>query len=536
MRDEDKTREQLIAELREARERIAVGVGSARGFAPEPKAEFDFRHVAANYPMATMVLDRHYVIQEVSPDVTTLFGMTRDQLIGRRLDEALPSTYDQHRPIFDAIHATGETFKSDRFRFMVRDGEAERETFWNTLWTPLMVDGRLEGYIGVGQEITERVRLEAEAEERVREIKRQRDLNTQIIDNAPAGIGFMDKDLVFRWANPKLASFLSVRVEDMLDRHVCDIFPEVKDQYEPIMHQVLDTNETFRATEMPFYYNIHGEDRVTYWDFQYMPVPGEDGQPCGILVLNQEVSDRVAKVRLLSDQVQHLQGIDRLKTNFINAVSHELRTPLASILGYAEFLEDGLGGPLSDTQRDYIDHIQSGVRRLRLLVDDLLDYARMEAGRFSITTHPSDLEKMANEAVASLAPMSRESEVQVSVSSAAEGRLVGVDARRIEQVVLNLVSNAIKFTPRGGTVEVKISWSPEGGRVEVCDSGIGIAPEHVGQVFEKFFQADASTTRLRGGAGLGLAISKAIVEAHGGAIGVESQVSRGSTFWFTLPG
>lgn len=271
---------------------------------------------------------------------------------------------------------------------------------------------------------------------------------------------------------------------------------------------------------------------ITFTDITHLK---RDAMARAQRMLAQHNDELQAKVAELAEANRRLTELERLKSNFINAASHELRTPLSSILGFSEFLEDSLAGPLTAQQRGFVDEIQEGARRLSRLVDDLLDYARMEAGTFQLDAQPTDLTELTRRIVASLDPQLRQAGLKAT-THLPEGPLDAlVDGRRIEQILLNLLGNAIKFTPAEGALAVRLSASASEARWEIEDNGIGIARETLSHVFEKFFQADSSTTREHGGTGLGLAISRALVEAHGGRIGVESQLGRGATFWFTLP-
>ena len=250
----------------------------------------------------------------------------------------------------------------------------------------------------------------------------------------------------------------------------------------------------------------------------------------------RELEARVdARTRELKQAYDQLVELDRLKANFLSVVSHELRTPLTSIQGYSEFLEDGLEGELSEGQADFVRQIQLGTQHLTRLVDDLLDFARVEAGSLKITRAQTDLSRRILDAVESLSPALRERRLTLKTVLLPEPVWVQADPGRITQVLLNFLSNALKFTPQGGTVTVSLQTTSEEVRVEVSDSGIGIAAEHLPRLFQKFFQVDSSTTREQGGTGLGLPIAKSIIEAHGGRIGVESTPGQGSTFWFTIP-
>ncbi|MDB5100786.1 MAG: Sensory box histidine kinase [Cyanobacteria bacterium RYN_339] len=239
---------------------------------------------------------------------------------------------------------------------------------------------------------------------------------------------------------------------------------------------------------------------------------------------------------IMLQTMARLEELDRLKHEFLSAASHELRTPLTSVMGYAEFLQDGIGGPLTPEQLGYVAQIQKGSQRLRRIVDEMLDLARVQAGTFELVPQAAELGEIVREEVLSLLPQAHERQVTLTVEVPPDAMPALVDARRVGQVVLNLVSNALKFTPPGGRVHVLVQRDARGYRVEVRDSGIGIDPAHLHRLFERFFQVDIGIRRAHGGAGLGLTIAKSLVEAHGGTIGVESDPGQGSTFWFHLPG
>lgn len=223
----------------------------------------------------------------------------------------------------------------------------------------------------------------------------------------------------------------------------------------------------------------------------------------------------------------------KMKADFVNSVSHELRTPLTSIFGYTELLEDAVAGPLTPEQATYVGRINESARQLRRLVDDLLDAARIDAGTFKLLLEQDDPAAKVQDVMTDLAPLIAAAGLTATVDAPLGGGVVRLDPQRIGQVVANLVGNAVKFTPRGGTIAVRLRWDAAGARCEIQDTGLGIAAGDLPKLFQRFSQLEAG--QARGGTGLGLAIAKAIVEAHGGRIGVESQPGEGSTFWFTLP-
>ena len=263
----------------------------------------------------------------------------------------------------------------------------------------------------------------------------------------------------------------------------------------------------------------------------------ENGRPLRLMGISMDITElkqAYEQIAARTAELEKAKELDRLKSNFVNAVSHELRTPLTAIKGYAEFLEDGVGGPLTPEQLGFVHELELGAARLERLVDDLLDFARIEAGTFKLKITDADLTAKIREVAGSLEPQARDGRLTLEIDVPEEPLEVPMDAQRIGQVLLNLVHNAVKFTAPGGAVTVRAGVVGELVRCEVTDTGIGIAEADQSKLFQRFSQLE-SGLRTGGGTGLGLSISKAIIEAHGGQIGVESQPGQGSTFWFTLP-
>jgi len=259
----------------------------------------------------------------------------------------------------------------------------------------------------------------------------------------------------------------------------------------------------------------------------------ETVESTGLLGTVFDLSERKRLEQQLREQYEQLQQLDRLKTSFVDAVSHEIRTPLSSIMGYAEFLADGLGGPLTAQQAEYVLQLTDGARRLEYLVNDLLDFARIEAGTFHLSVQTTDLVPRIHAVVESLQPQFRSVGHTLELELP-ETLVLTMDSQRIGQVLSNLLSNAVKFTPPGGRIRVSAGVDGDWAWCEVVDNGEGIDPEDQPRLFQRFTQLSAGLRKARG-TGLGLSISKAFIEAHGGQIGVESERGRGSRFWFRLP-
>lgn len=228
----------------------------------------------------------------------------------------------------------------------------------------------------------------------------------------------------------------------------------------------------------------------------------------------------------------------RLKSEFLANMSHELRTPLNSILGFSEILKDNLAGKMSAQQeQECLENIHSSGRHLLNLVNDVLDLSKIEAGRLELQYEEFQLGTCISEVLTVVRPLAERAGVSLLVEVDNETALLRADKGKFKQILYNLLSNSIKFTPDGGQAIVKTRTKPRAGQlvVQVKDSGIGIDPDHHDQIFSEFFQVQASADRQFEGTGLGLALVKRLVGLHGGTIKVDSQLGRGANFTVTLP-
>ena len=251
------------------------------------------------------------------------------------------------------------------------------------------------------------------------------------------------------------------------------------------------------------------------------------------LVHRQAADVERASARLAA-QNERLLELDRLKDEFIAVASHELRTPLTSISGYLDMALDADEGPISPTRQKYLATVQRNVARLTTLVNDLLFLARNDSQQFELDRRPVDLGQILDEAAEGARPAAEAGGIDLRVESDPLPPVLG-DRAQLLQLVDNLVSNAIKFTPADGRIELTAQRQAEQVVVKVADSGAGVAPAEVPRLFERFFRASNAIENAVPGTGLGLSISQVIAEAHGGTIEVESGLGEGTTFSLTLP-
>jgi PAS domain S-box-containing protein len=273
------------------------------------------------------------------------------------------------------------------------------------------------------------------------------------------------------------------------------------------------------------------------------PIRDPKGEIRGVVLVFRDQTEerRTQEMRVKSLQLEaqnlRIQEASRLKSEFLANMSHELRTPLNGIIGFAELLHDGRAGPVAADQKEYLGDILSSGQHLLQLINDVLDLSKVEAGRLEFRPELVDLPRLVGEVLGVLrtAIASRAIRVESHIDPGLTD--VVLDASRFKQVLYNYLSNAIKFTPEGGRIVVRSL--PEPGtsafRLEVEDTGPGIAPQDIGRLFVEFQQLDAGAPKGHGGTGLGLALTKRLVEAQGGAVGVTSTAGQGSVFYAVLP-
>lgn len=261
------------------------------------------------------------------------------------------------------------------------------------------------------------------------------------------------------------------------------------------------------------------------------------------------------KTARLEGALTRLKELDRLKSNFLGTVSHELRTPLTSIIGYSEMLAEGMAGPLTSEQAEFVQTIHGKGEQLLALIMGLLDLSKLDSGTMSLRQAPVQIGTVLDDVVTTLLPVAQKKGVELVLEKDdAEIDLVG-DPDRLRQVFINLVDNAVKFTPKDGTVAVRTKVVDADGtgdpdddagsvlfaplrralRITVSDTGIGIPAGEREKVFDAFYQVDSSSTREYGGTGLGLSIVRRIVQAHGGTVTIEGNEPSGAVFVVTLP-
>jgi signal transduction histidine kinase len=340
-----------------------------------------------------------------------------------------------------------------------------------------------------------------------------------------------------------------------LGQSLLDLVPELVGS-EPALADILDGR--LPRLELAWINRETADGQTLYLTMVDLPYRDEKGHIVGLLhvvedcteagILRQHLSQSRNELRLAQEQLARrnlelatanveLKRLDELKSTFVSVAAHELRAPLAAIQGYVEMLVDEDVGPLSAGQREYLGIVQNSTERLFHLTSSLLDLTRIEAGRMDLVLQPTDLPALVQKVAAE-----HESQVMVKAQHLTlqpTGELPPAlcDLTRTAQIIGNLLSNAIKYTPRGGHIHVGVDRAEEDGflQVSVVDDGVGIGTEDQAMLFKRFFRAASSTETRASGAGLGLYITRLLVELQGGRIWFESKLNEGSVFHVTLP-
>ncbi|HEY6219336.1 MAG TPA: PAS domain-containing sensor histidine kinase, partial [Gemmatimonadaceae bacterium] len=326
------------------------------------------------------------------------------------------------------------------------------------------------------------------------------------------------------------------RADEIVGRHFSQFYtPEDREKHRP--SNLLEVARTRGHVEDEGW-RVR-KDGTRFWASVVITALRDDeGELVGYAKVVRDLTERkAAEERAVADarRIAIAETSSRAKSEFLAAMSHELRTPLNAIGGYAELLEMGVGGKLSEQQIEYITRIRTSQQHLLAIINDLLNYSRIEAGHVAYAKEAVDMHPLAERVMSMVAAQAKLKNIRLDHHGCLGHVWVVADQLKAEQIVLNLLSNAVKFTPEGGRVEVTCSSSSEQGFVCVRDSGPGIPEDKIEAIFEPFVQLGRTLASRQEGSGLGLAISRDLARAMGGDVTAESEVGRGARFTLSLP-
>lgn len=374
---------------------------------------------------------------------------------------------------------------------------------------------------------------------------------TNLVDAAPDGILEIDPDGHIALVNAEAEHIFGYDRSELLGRSIELLVPEVSRSRHAEHRKGYETSPCTRPMGSGLDLNGRRKDGTAVpVDISLSPLTTDKGLHVTAVIRDityrKEMEEQLRltherytaelteKNRELQTRNREIERANRLKSEFLASMSHELRTPLHTIIGFSELLIEELEGPLNPKQKRFAGYIHRDSKQLLDLINDILDLSRIESGRIELNCEHFDISECVEEVVASVRPsaerksLSLESLVNTTAPAFA-------DRLRFKNILVNLLSNAVKFTPEHGRISLEVAFRDRDLLVLVSDNGIGIAEEEQKAIFDKFHQVGSTTKGVREGMGVGLAITKNLVEMHGGTLSVESELGRGSQFAFTLP-
>jgi PAS domain S-box-containing protein len=498
-------------------------------------------------------IDTQGLINEWNQTAQRITGYTKEDVFGHKLvpDFILPEYQSQVKTVLkNALH--GEETSNYEFPLETKNGKQLMILLNAT--TRCDVNGNIIGVIGVGQDITKRkqaeqklaklnTKLEQLVDERTKELQNtneklqkisytldaSRASFLNIVEKNAAGIMVVDKQSIIRYFNPamqQLFNYTELEIESEF------AIPTNSSKRIEVM-TVLSTNE-FGTAEMGVIDTIW-ENKPAYLltlhDITELK-KAEFALKNEHTLLAQRVEERTAD---LSQANIELANAARLKDKFLANMSHELRTPLNGILGMSDMLNEQFFGPLNEKQLTYVAEIGKSGRHLLSLISDLLDTAKIDAGTMELVLGQVAIYEIIITSINLLKSQFKSKNLQVNTIFDSTLPIMLLDTRKCKQIMLNLLFNAIKYTAKNGWIKVHAYQDSSMLKVVVSDNGIGIESNELNKIFSEFHQADKVRDQELGGTGIGLALTRRLVELHGGEIGVESEPNKGSSFWFTIP-
>lgn len=471
-----------------------------------------------------------------------IFGYTSHEVLGKPVTILIPhELWIEENQILEQLRRGDRVdhFETIRIR---KDGR--RIAVSLTISPVVNAEGQVCGISKIARDVTERNRL-IEQEETARAAVLAEHRFQELIEYAPDAILQIDSSGTIVIANRTAESLFGYSRQELLRLNVDALVPAA------VRHKHAADRERFAAAGItrPMGQGLNLQARrkdstLIPVEISLSPVSTERGVQ--VIAVVRDVTERrkteqqlhtlqQSYMHELEARQQEAERLNRLKSEFMASISHELRTPLHTIIGFAELLGEDNGMPLNEKQKRFLHHIQTDSEHLLGLINDVLDLSRIEAGGLRLATQSLPLAPVITETVNAVRPYAAEKRVTVGVDELGEEIGVLADPLRVRQILYNLLTNGVKFTPEGGEVNVSTSAAGRFVRVTVADTGVGIPEEECSRIFDKFYQTGYTAEGTRQGTGLGLTICKQLVQMQGGVIWVESKPGHGSRFHFTLP-
>jgi PAS domain S-box-containing protein len=396
----------------------------------------------------------------------------------------------------------------------------------------LIVGGTAFAFLGVALGALVIRREFAQLRQVEEEKMRTRNFLDSVVENIPSMIFIKDAEtLNFVRVNRACEAAIGYSREELLGRNAHDLFPEDEAAFFTSKdREVLKNGHLLDIAEEPVHTKNNG---LRFLHARKIPLFDANGKAQYLLGISEDITELKEAREALVRAKEDAERSNKFKDQFLSTMSHELRTPLNAVVGFSELLTEGQYGPLNDRQKRYVNHIRTGGKHLLRLINDILDLSKIEAGRLQLAIETVPVDVGFAEVLDTLRPLA-DKKSQALLGQVPENLYVRADSTRFRQILMNLVGNAIKFTPEGGRIQLAAQEAGSFVRIEVRDSGPGIPVEEQQRIFDAFYRLSQSDKGTEG-TGLGLAITRRLVELHEGQLGIESKPGEGSCFHFTLP-
>ena len=485
------------------------------------------RAIVDNVVDGIITIDALGSIQTLNPAAERIFGYTREEVLGQNVKMLMPAPFrEAHDTFLLNYMTTGE-------RKIIGTGrEVQGQRKDGTLFPIDLAVGEMEVdgqrmFTGVVRDISQR--REAEARLHASTV-----LNQAILDSAHVSIISTDPHGLILTFNRAAERMLGYSTEEMVGLNNPGVFHDPEEVVRRAKELSLELGQPIEPGFEVFVTRARmGHPEAREWTYIR-----KDGVRLPVLLsvtALRDTQDEISGFLGVAVDLTERKRVEQIKSEFISTVSHELRTPLTSIRGALGLVLGKVGDTLPEKVQKMLELAARNSERLTLLINDILDLEKIEGGKLEFEFKPLDLAALGRRAVEDNEGFAEKHQVRLVLTPGLSKAFARGDEHRLLQVCANLISNAIKFSPSGGAVEVSVSPHEKGFRVGVQDHGPGI-PEHFRErIFQRFAQADSSDSRKKGGTGLGLSITKAIVERHQGTVGFESEAGKGTLFYFDLP-
>lgn len=465
---------------------------------------------------ALCALDARGLISVVSPSFAVILGFTERELVNKNFSELVH--LDDQKVSATKLRelATARTISFEN-RLIAKDGSNK----WFH-WTASKEDN--SGLILlVGKNMTDEKVVQTELKAENRNLAEAKARNEAALASIGDGVVVVSDRGEIIFINEQALSMLDTKKEEVIGKH---LIHAIAAEDEAKKQLPLENHPMQQAM-------LHGV-KTTSRDIYFSKKAGEKF-PVAITATPIFLLGALIGGVLVFRDITYEKEVDRMKTEFISLASHQLRTPLSAVKWFAEILLAGDSGELPPEQKEMVNNIYLSNERMIDLVNSLLNISRIESGRLIISPRPTNLKKLLDEVLSDLTPKIAENKDKVVVSVLSTLPEINIDPKLIRHVYMNLLTNAIKYTPAGGEIHVLISQKDNELISQITDNGYGIPKDQEGKVFQKFFRADNVIKVETDGSGLGLYLVQSIVNASGGRIWFESTEGKGTTFWFSLP-